>query len=323
MKLFEPRARILIFIPAKNEAATIASVVEKSRAEVQKLKCGDVTVLVINDSSTDDTATVAQKAGATVLSFDESVGLGTVFQDAVMYATENDYDYMVTIDGDGQFAEIDIPKLLNPLLNNHADMVTGSRFLNDSKTIDIPKTKLWGNYLVARVVSSIIGKKMYDVSCGFRAYNKKALHHLNLFGGYTYTQKVLLTLGHKNMRVLEVPITTNYFKERKSRIAHNLFTYGWSVLKIILSAMLFYRPMKFFGLLAFLHLVLSVLFVYLPVTHYIATGNITPYKALGVLALVTLLLAFFFVVLGMVMQSVSRIQLSIDRVLYYQKRVQR
>jgi len=316
--------RILLFIPAKNEGGTIAKVINESLKVLRGYRTLTTTdVLVVNDGSTDNTASQAEAAGALVLSHRDCIGLGAAFEQAVTHATENEYDCMLSIDGDGQFSEKDIPTLLDPLFNGAADCVTGSRFLPSSKTINIPPTKRWGNWLVAQFVSSIIGKSIRDVSCGFRAYNKRSLHHLNLFAGYTYTQKVLLNLGYKNLRILEVPITTTYFQQRKSRIASNLCSYGWNVLNIILSSILFYRPLKLFGLLAALHVLLSGAFLYLPISHYLSTGNITPYKALGVLGLITLLLAFFFLVFGLVMQSISRIQLSVDRLLYHQKRNKR
>jgi glycosyltransferase involved in cell wall biosynthesis len=298
-------------------------VIDRSVEQLARFEQLSVDILVIDDGSRDNTAELARDGGARVITNVQNVGLGRVFEQAVAYATEAEYDYMISIDGDGQFSEADIPALLAPLLEDEADCVTGSRFLDQSTTVDIPLAKRLGNFAVAKMVSSVLGSPMQDVSCGFRAYSKMALHHLNLFGGYTYTQKVLLNLGYKNVRIREVPITTKYFKTRQSRIAHNLFSYGWGVLKIILSSMLFYRPTRLFGSIALVLFVVALPPAGLSVFHYLTTGSITPYKAAGIIAIVLLVLSLGSLVFGLIMQSVSRLQLSLDRLLYYQRRNKR
>lgn len=312
---------LVVFIPAKNESATIAEVIRKSRQAVTEATAGSApTVLVIDDGSTDGTSDMARKNGATVITHVTSRGLGTIFQDAVTWATEHGADVMLTIDGDGQFHEKDILNILKPILDDTADFVTGSRFSDGSDTRDMPGIKRWGNRAMSRIVSSILRQRYLDVSCGFRAYNRTALLHLNLFGGFTYTQEVFLNLGYKGMRIREIPITVSYFKDRTSRIAHNLFSYGWQVIKIILLSVIQYRPLRFFGTLALLLFAVGAPVVAVLGVRYAATGLVSPFKAIGIVGLLLVVLGIFSLTAGLFMQVASRIQFSIDRALYYEKR---
>jgi len=136
---------------------------------------------------------------------------------------------MVTVDGDGQFPTSEIPKLIEPILNKEADFVTASRFLREEDYPEnISMTRLWGNKQVARIISLLVGRKFYDVSCGFRAYSKEALLNLNLFGQFTYTQEVFIDLAMKGLVIKEVPIQgIRYFKGRtkRSRVFKGAFNY--------------------------------------------------------------------------------------------------
>jgi glycosyltransferase involved in cell wall biosynthesis len=133
-----------------------------------------VDCLVVDDGSSDNTAAVAISAGARVVSHGRNQGVGMAFQSAVQYAWENDYDLLVGIDADGQFDPAEIPMLIQPLLDNRADMVVGNRF-TQGRPEYMPPIKFRGNKMVAALVSSISGQKFQDVSCGFRAYNREAL----------------------------------------------------------------------------------------------------------------------------------------------------
>lgn len=312
--------KILLSIPAKNEGKTISGVIKESLRNIKLIDGLEPSILVVDDGSTDDTKNEAEEAGAKVFRSEKSIGLGNVFQKAVNYAVEEKFDYMLTIDGDGQFNEKNIPLLLRPVMNDEADLVTGSRFELGSKLSGIPEAKRFGNHLMSYLISSILDKKFNDVSCGFRAYNRDALLNLNLKGGFTYTQETFLNLGYKNLRIKEVPIDVKYFQNRKSRIAGSLFKYGWQTLKIILASLSHYKPFKLFGTLAGLFA-----FVGLPITtiltvRYFDTGMITPYKALGSIGLLSIVISGLLIIIGMILDRMAKIQMDLDKILYYEKR---
>jgi len=226
----------------------------------------------------------------------------------------------VTIDGDNQFDPNDIPKLLSPIISRTADMVTGSRFIKDSKTENISWIKNFGNKIGAKYISSILKKKYSDVTCGFRAYSKEAILRLHTFSDFTYTQEVFLNLGFKKLSIKEVPINTTYFKDRKSKMVTNVFGYILKSFKIIIKSMLIYSPMRLFGRLSTISLIVSGfagIFVFIwDKTH----GEATPFKWLAIVSLVFFLISILLYSLGILLQITSRIQFTLEENLYYQKK---
>ena len=150
---------------------------------------------------------------------------------------------MVNIDGDRQFDPADIPKLIAPILNREADMVTASRFKDSALTPDMPPVKLVGNHMMSFLISRLCGQKFADVSCGFRAYSREALLQINLHGLFTYTQETFLDLVSKKLRIVEVPIRVTYFKGRQSRVAASILRYGLNTAAIILRIYRDYFPL--------------------------------------------------------------------------------
>lgn len=119
--------RILLIIPAFNESKNIANLLD----EIYSLKM-NTDALVINDASTDNTSEIAKKHGAAVIDLPVNLGIGGAVQTGYLYALKNNYDVAIQVDGDGQHNPEYIPKLIESLRNNHADMVIGSRFIDFS-----------------------------------------------------------------------------------------------------------------------------------------------------------------------------------------------
>jgi glycosyltransferase involved in cell wall biosynthesis len=222
--------KILIMIPAFNEAATIAQVINSLPSELDGF--GATEVLVIDDGSSDGTADAARAAGAIVVRHARNRGVGAAFQTGHQVALERGADLLVSIDADGQFDPAEIQALLVPLQAGQAGMVTGCRFGPSGRPANMPRVKYWGNLIVAAIVRSASGVDLRDVSCGFRAYSREALLHLNLFGKFTYTQETILDLAFKNIPITEVPVTVHYFSDRRSRVAGSIFRYAMNAGKI-------------------------------------------------------------------------------------------
>ncbi|MBU1177535.1 glycosyltransferase family 2 protein, partial [Patescibacteria group bacterium] len=224
--------KLFIIIPAYNEENSIVEVIEKIPKNIEGVD--EIKILVINDGSTDDTIKkVKLETNASIISHCQNKGVGAAFHSGIDYALEEKANIVVNIDADGQFDPSDISKLINPILKNQADFVTASRFIDNNFIPKMSKTKFWGNKKVACLISWLVKKKFYDVSCGFRAYNKEALLNLNLFGQFTYVQEVFLDLSFKGLRIKEIPIKVKYFSGRKSRIFKGVFHYAFNTLKII------------------------------------------------------------------------------------------
>jgi hypothetical protein len=205
--------------------------------------------------------------------------------------------------------------MIEPLLKDRADMVTGNRF-KEGIPKNMPKSKYWGNKQMSRLISMISGQEFRDVSCGFRAYNRDSLLHLNLFADFTYTQESILDLLYKGVRVIENPVEVKYFTERKSRVAGSIVKYAFKTLKIILDTLRDYKPMAFFGGAGIISFILSILIETFVFIHYFRTGEFTPYKVLGVLGLSFFILSLFLVVIGLLANMINRVRRNGERLLY-------
>ncbi len=205
--------KTLVIIPAYNEEATIYNVVSNVK------QCSlEVDVLVINDGSKDRTSEKALLAGAKVINLSQNVGIGGAVQTGYLYALYNNYDIAVQIDGDGQHNPKYLSKLIQPLLENTADMTIGSRFLEETGYSPSFFRNIGIKYF-SRLVSSIIHKPILDTTSGFRAVNRKTIE---LFANYypsDYPEVETIVYGSsKGVRVNEVPVSMNYRQGGKSSI---------------------------------------------------------------------------------------------------------
>lgn len=311
--------KILVAIPAHNEHDTILGVVKGITNEAVGLY---LEVVVFDDASNDGMTNVLHENKIRSYRINKSFGLGHVFSKITQYFLENDYTSLITIDGDGQFDPKDLQKIIRPILENEASMVTGSRFINGANIENISLIKKLGNKVGARYISSVLKERFFDVTCGFRAYSRDAILRLHTFSDFTYTQEVFLNLGFKKLQILEVPISTMYFKERKSKMTKSVFRYIYKSVKIILKSMLIYSPMKLFSSLAAIALALGFsggVFVFF---WNITNDTVTPFKWLAITVVILGSLAVFLYCVGILLQITSRLQLTLENSLYYQKRNQ-
>jgi glycosyltransferase involved in cell wall biosynthesis len=194
------KRRVTVIIPALNEEATVAGVV-RGCLEALPPDRFDVSVLVVDDGSTDRTADVAREAGAVVVSHPSNMGVGRAFQTGLDRALAGGPDLIVSIDADGQFDPEDIPALIAPIEAGRSDVALASRFKDPEFVPEMPRIKKWGNRWMTHLISAISQRCFTDVSCGFRAYNREAALRLNLWGEFTYTHESILEMVVKEMRV--------------------------------------------------------------------------------------------------------------------------
>ncbi len=196
------RTEHLAVIPAYNEAATIAPVVDRLH------DCAPFCdVLVVNDGSTDDTAGRARAAGADVLELPFNLGIGGAVQAGFVYAKENGYRYMVQVDGDGQHEPREIDTLLRTMAAEPMiDMVCGSRFLVPGEYLP-PVSRRTGIHLFAFLLSRIVGQPVTDPTSGFRLYNRRAIELFSADYPHDYPEvEAVLMLHTHRLRMAEVPV---------------------------------------------------------------------------------------------------------------------
>ncbi|HEU5213386.1 MAG TPA: glycosyltransferase family 2 protein [Gaiellaceae bacterium] len=195
------QSRVLVIVPAFNEARSVGGVVAELRAFDP-----DLAVVVVDDGSTDDTAAVAAAAGATVLRLPYNLGIGGAVQTGQQYGRDEGFDIAVQVDGDGQHDPRELPKLLVPVLAGDADMAVGTRFGGEDGYRSSLLRRI-GIAVLARVVSMLVRQRVTDPTSGFRAVNRRALE---LFAGdypHDYPEAEATVIAHRHrLRVLEVPV---------------------------------------------------------------------------------------------------------------------
>jgi len=234
-------ASVAAIIPAYNEELTIGSVVLKTRNYV-----GDV--YVIDDGSSDETARVAEAAGATVFRHANNEGKAKAVLSAFSEIRPMGYDAVVMLDADGQHEPDEIPIVLQPVLDGAADMVIGSRVMNGSK--GIPSYRKAGQIVLNYATEVGAQVHVTDSQSGFRALNKEAVNNMNFMStGYTLESDMINHLAEKGLRIAEVPIPPKYSapnNHKKNPMAH-----GMGVLNGVAGFVGYRRPLLFFGLPGF------------------------------------------------------------------------
>lgn len=302
--------KLLIVSICKNEAKTIAELIKRIPRTYPGVR--QVEICIIDDGSTDGTGELARRAGATVFGDGASKGLAFRFREVIDIALSKKADVLVNIDGDLQFLPEDIPKIAGPVIADEADFVAADRFLDPDtgklrRPDNMPAGKYYGNQLGAWVVSRLAGKHFNDVTCGFRAYNYKAIVALNLNSTHTYTQESFQIMVAKRLRVLTLPTKVIYYSGRKSRVVTSVVKYVMTSTLNIMRAYRDFAPLRFFFGLGILPFVIGLGCVTFGGYYWLQTGSFTPYKFLGLTGLYLISFGVFFWSLGIVADMLVRV----------------
>lgn len=160
--------KILIIIPAYNESENILKTVEN----IKKYKKISLDYIVINDGSTDNTADILRENNINFIDLTFNLGIGAAVQTGYKYAYYNNYDIAIQFDGDGQHDINYVDRLIDPLIKNEADMVTGSRFVDDTSSFKSTKARQTGINIISGLIKLLSRKRIKDVTSGYRAVNK-------------------------------------------------------------------------------------------------------------------------------------------------------
>lgn len=254
--------KLIIQIPCLNEAQTLAVAVGALPRRVEGFD--EVEWLVIDDGSTDETATLARELGVDhVVSHPVNRGLAAAFMTGLSACLRLGADVIVNTDADNQYEARDIPKLTAPIVNGSADMVIGGRPISETEHFSWIKKRL--QYLGSWAVRVASKTDVSDAPSGFRAISRETAMRLNVFNPYTYTLETIIQAGLSNLRVASVPVRTNE-DLRPSRLVKSISSYVKRSLITILRVFITYRPLFFFFwtgvLLAVPGLLIGARFVY-------------------------------------------------------------
>jgi glycosyltransferase involved in cell wall biosynthesis len=193
--------RVLVIIPAFNEAANITRVLTSLHAEFPAAD-----LLVVNDASRDQTGELAEETGlARVIHLPCNLGIGGAVQTGFIFAVSLDYDAVLQFDGDGQHLAAEIPHLLAPLQKQEADVVIGSRFHSPGSGFRSTPLRRIGIRVFSLLNSLLIRQKITDNTSGFRAYNKEAFTFLAEYYPSDYPEpEAVILLGKNGFRLREV-----------------------------------------------------------------------------------------------------------------------
>jgi glycosyltransferase involved in cell wall biosynthesis len=245
--------KVVISIPAYNEKNSIGKVIHEIKGIMKSLKY-KYEVFVVDDGSTDDTANIAKKAGATVHSHPINYGLAETFKTEIDKCLELKADIIVHTDADGQYMAKDIPNLLKEIEKGN-DLVLGSRFRGHIESM--PLIKRIGNQAFSKVISNITRLKITDSQTGFRAFTKEIAKNINIISTFTYTQEQIIKAAKQKYRIKEIPIDTN--KTRKSKLMKSPLDFAIKAWINILRVYRDYEPLKFFGIFGSIFLFSGIL----------------------------------------------------------------
>jgi glycosyltransferase involved in cell wall biosynthesis len=307
--------KLVITIPAYNEENTISHVIEEISSSINGN--GSTEIIVVDDGSSDATASKAIKAGAhEVVSHKANRGLGISFRDGREAALKRDADIIVNIDADGQYNPAQIPALIKPISEGKTDVVLGWRDISNLEFM--PKGKKIGNKIATWLTSRLLGLPIKDAQTGFRAFSKEAAQRLNLGGKYTYVQETLIQAHHKGLLIAQVPIE---FRRRdgKSRLIPSLGTYALRAGSIIFGTYRDYYPIKFFSTVGGILVMLSLAFGIRILVHFSQTGMVSPYIPSAILASLLMIVGLGTGALGIFIHMINNQRRLIEEILYRQK----
>lgn len=225
--------KILIIIPAYNESKNISNVVK----QIEGLS-PNIDYLIINDCSNDDTEAVCKINNFNYITLPVNLGIGGGVQAGYKYALANDYEIVIQMDGDGQHDAAFIKPLIEPIIEDQADIVIGSRFIT-GKGFQSSSVRRMGINFISLLIKLCSGIKIKDVTSGFRAVNKTAIEIYAKEYSQDYPEPEAIICGAiNNARILEVPVVMHERISGKSSI--NVWKSVYYMIKVSL-AIIIYR----------------------------------------------------------------------------------
>lgn len=221
--------KICCVIPAYQESRAIDRVIT-----IAQKYCNHV--VVVDDGSTDNTGKIAESNGATVLRHPTNLGKGAALRTGFNYTVKEQYDVIITLDGDLQHNPHSIPRFLDKIKQGY-DIIVGSRFKTQSE--DMPFARKLSNLITTTVLRVIFKVPVTDSQSGYRAFKRRVLETIPVRdNGFAAETEILIDAQRAGFLISEVPIATSYGEE-ESKIRAGRDISRWLA---TLGQYLFYRP---------------------------------------------------------------------------------
>jgi glycosyltransferase involved in cell wall biosynthesis len=299
------RSFVVVGIPAFNEEHSIAHIV------IEAQKYADA-VIVCDDGSSDLTATIAERLGADVARHPQNMGYGAAIKTLFQRALDFGADILVTLDGDGQHNALEIPQVIKPIINDSADIVIGSRFIDDKGTEEMPFYRRLGAQVIRKLVNGSSQTGVKDSQSGFRAYNRQALERLCVSEvGMGASIQILLEASKQDLRISEVPSTCKYENGDVSTSTENPVTHGIGVIMSIVRLVVEGRPLTCLGIPGILCLTAGIFFGVWLLQIYAETHSIVTNIAIATLGFAVI--GFFMISTAITLYAITRIASKIGK----------
>lgn len=293
---------IAVLIPCYNEEVTIADVVLQFRAQLP-----EADIYVFDNNSCDRTAERAREAGAIVLS-EKRQGKGYVVRSMFRKV---EADIYVMVDGDGTYPPTSVHQLISPILNQEADMVVGSR-LHAQSTSQFRYLNRLGNALLLSVVNVIFKIKLTDLLSGYRAFNRRFVKGVSLFGeGFEIESELTIKALEQGYQIAEIPIDLSQ-RPQDSHSKIRLIRDGLVILYTILALFRDYKPLAFFGSVGLLFMIAGLIPGLVVILEFINTGLVLRMPS-AILAVGLFLCGMLSTVVGLILHTMARRFQEVDR----------
>ena len=289
--------KVAVLIPCYNEAVTIGKVVDDFKRVLP-----DADIYVYDNNSKDDTAAIAEDHGAIVRT-EPRQGKGNVVRQMFR---EIDADYYIMVDGDDTYPAAAAPRLLEPLMNDTADMTVGDRLSNGTYGEENDRAfHGFGNNLVRWLIKVIYGYAFDDVMTGYRAFNRIFVKTMPVLSeGFQIETELSIHAVDKRFRITDVPID---YRDRPEGSYSKLSTFGdgAKVLRAIASLFKDHKPMAFFGWLALILIVLGLIAGIPVIAEYFQTG-LVPRFPTAILAIALVICGALSFTAGIILDTVAK-----------------
>ena len=289
---------VVVGVPAFNEEKTIARVVLEALKHAGR-------VVVCDDGSTDLTGDIAERLGADVVRHERNLGYGAAVQSLFRRARELGADVLVTLDADGQHFPSEIPNVVGPVVDGVADVVIGSRFLDERLAEVMPWYRRVGVKFITQLVNNGAKHGVRDAQSGFRAYNRKSLEVLTVSeNGMGVSAEILINAKKQGLRVCEVSSSCNYGKDGATS-THNPVRHGVDVLMSIVKLAVEDKPLTLLGIPGLLFLFVGTVFGVWMLHIYTVAHHIVTNIALASIAFV--LIGFFCLSTAITLYAITKV----------------
>lgn len=285
---------VAVLIACYNEEITIGQVVSQFRAQLPEAR-----IYVFDNNSSDGTAAEARQAGALVFS-ERRQGKGYVVQSMFRRI---DADFYVMVDGDGTYPPEAVHQLLKPVIEDEADMAIGSRLHADSQS-EFRQLNRMGNRLVRAVLNFIFGVELTDILSGYRAFNRKFVKGLPIFGGgFEIETELTIKAVERGYRMLEIPVDLSH-RPAGSHSKIHFMRDSFLILNTTLALFRDYKPLTFFGTVSLVFFAFCLVPGGFVVVELIKTGHLP--LTVSVFAIGLFLCGLLSLTVGLILHTIAR-----------------